>query len=133
MSIAAITTNSFPYDILKLMSDGINWGIFEICFSAAVKSKGKWFHFSGSELCPSPSSLDSVIDWDKAKLSAYNLLLQKKLTPIDSKPFWAANQKSFSTTAKGELIIDTPLGTTSSNLHLTKVLYSLEVLHPYLY
>ncbi|KAG5722570.1 hypothetical protein E4T56_gene2944 [Termitomyces sp. T112] len=79
MSITAVTADSLPSDVPKLLSDGVNWGIFEICFSAAVRSKGKWPHFDGSELHLSPSpdnKATAIMDWDKAELSGYNLLLQ---------------------------------------------------------
>ncbi|KAG5717100.1 hypothetical protein E4T56_gene7174 [Termitomyces sp. T112] len=77
MSITAVTTDSLPSDVPELLPDGVNWGIFEIRFSAAVKSKGKWPHFDGSTPRPllSPEGRDiAVIDWDKAESSAYNLL-----------------------------------------------------------
>ena len=50
-----------------------------------------------------------------------------KLAPINPKLFCAANKRPFSTTAKGELVINVPHSITTSNLHLTKVFYSPKV------
>ncbi|KAG5715707.1 hypothetical protein E4T56_gene198 [Termitomyces sp. T112] len=62
MSITAVTTDSLPSDVPRLLPDGVNWGIFDICFSTAIKSKGKWSHFDGSEPHPSPSPDDKATE-----------------------------------------------------------------------
>ena len=72
-------TDSLPSDVPKLSSDGMNWGIFEIWFSAAVKSKGRWLHFTGAAKRPDDSKDapgDSLSEWEKAESAAHNLLLQ---------------------------------------------------------
>jgi len=51
----------------------------------------------------------------------------KNFSEIPPKMFHAANKQSFSTTGKGEMIIDIPDGADSSQLCLTEVLYSPKV------
>jgi gag-polypeptide of LTR copia-type len=100
-------SDSLPSDIPKLASNGVNWAIFELRFSAAVKAKGRWGHFDGTAAKPSPpppadgeaatltpaedaittsppdaSGTATVSDatrekWDKDEATAKNLLLQK--------------------------------------------------------
>ena len=36
--------------ILKLEASGLNWVIFSLCFQDAVKAKGYWGHFDGTNL-----------------------------------------------------------------------------------
>jgi hypothetical protein len=79
-------SDSLPSDVPKLVSSGMNWAIFKLCFAAAVKAKGQWGHFNGTT--PKPSPLAPLTDgtpapnapgkkWDKDKVMVKNLMLQK--------------------------------------------------------
>jgi hypothetical protein len=81
-------SDSLPSDIPKLASNGLNWAIFKLHFTATVRAKGRWGHFDGRSLRPSPpapstdGTLTSTSDtagekWEKDEATAKNLLLQK--------------------------------------------------------
>ncbi|THH06822.1 hypothetical protein EW146_g9493 [Bondarzewia mesenterica] len=48
MTTTAISSDTLPSSIPKLDTHGENWAIFSIRFETAVKAKGKWDHFDGS-------------------------------------------------------------------------------------
>jgi hypothetical protein len=75
-------TDSLPLDVLKLLSTGVNWAIFDIHFSSAVQAKGKWGHFDGTITSPPmpsnpplPSELATVAQWTKDEAAMKNLFL----------------------------------------------------------
>ncbi|KAJ3884962.1 hypothetical protein GG344DRAFT_28473, partial [Lentinula edodes] len=91
--MASVTaySDSLPSDVPKLSNVGINWAIFDLRFTAAVKAKGKWGHFDGTSIKPSPAldkatgsplpltdeQLAASVKWDRDEAAAHNLLLQK--------------------------------------------------------
>jgi hypothetical protein len=84
-------SDSLPNDVPKLDPTGVNWAIFEIRFTAAIRAKRQWGHFDGSSTPPVPVSVTSpggtvsitpedaadVEKWNRDEATAKNLLLQK--------------------------------------------------------
>jgi hypothetical protein len=52
LSTITALTDSFPSDIPKLLSNSVNWAIFNLRFLSAVQAKGKWGHFDGTVTPP---------------------------------------------------------------------------------
>jgi hypothetical protein len=75
MSATAVTT--LPTNVPSLDPTGLNWVIYCIRFTHAVKSKGVWGHLDGSSPCPDKSKPDDVIAWEKDKALALDLLTQR--------------------------------------------------------
>ena len=50
-------SDSLPLSILKLNSSGLNCAIFSVRFQDAVKAKGFWSHFDGTESQPTTSAI----------------------------------------------------------------------------
>ena len=91
-----LLSDSLPSSIPKLDSTGLNWAIFSIRFQDAIKAKGFWGHFDGSEPRPVASEATTAaggdddsqaklaeelvmkqLQWDKNEQSAKSLLTQK--------------------------------------------------------
>jgi len=96
-----LLSDSFPSSILKLDATGLNWAIFSVRFQDAVKVKGFWGHFDGSEPHPialpapavvvippegaatmpaapeDPDLAAQQLQWDKNERLAESLLMQK--------------------------------------------------------
>ncbi|KAF5364874.1 hypothetical protein D9757_013036 [Collybiopsis confluens] len=81
--MAATTTvnalsDSLPSTVPSLQSSGKNWAIFELRFTSAVDSKGRWGHFDGTSKRPEAvDAKDDEKEWLKNEASARNLLLSK--------------------------------------------------------
>jgi len=81
--ITTSLSDSLSSSVPKLDATGINWAIFFVCFQDAVKAKGFWGHFDGSEPCPKlsdepkPEEIAAKSQWEKNEWSAKSLLTQK--------------------------------------------------------
>ena len=99
---ATALADTLPLTVPKLKATGLNWTIFLLRFQDAMKAKGYWGHFDGTEPRPvitqsSPSlpstsattaasttvasltteELTAMAQWDKDERSAKSLLTQK--------------------------------------------------------
>jgi hypothetical protein len=74
---AAIPVTTLPTNVLKLDPTGLNWVIYHIRFTCAVKSKGVWEHLNRSSLCSDQSIFsDTFAAWEKDEAYALDLLTQ---------------------------------------------------------
>ncbi|THH16365.1 hypothetical protein EW146_g4254 [Bondarzewia mesenterica] len=84
MTTTAISSDTLPSSIPKLDARGKNWMIFSIHFKTAVKAKGKWDHFIGSNPKPVFPTLpvsefeETLLNtWSKDECTTQYLLTQR--------------------------------------------------------
>ena len=51
-----VLADFLPLSVPKLNASGLNWAILSLYFQDAIKAKGYWGHFDGTEPCPAPAT-----------------------------------------------------------------------------
>ena len=83
MSSTTALADTLLSSIPKLDATDMNWAIFLLHFQDAVKAKGYWGHFNGTDTRPDPTATTTaedaatILQWDKDECSAKSLLTQK--------------------------------------------------------
>ncbi|KAF9016881.1 hypothetical protein BDZ89DRAFT_909920, partial [Hymenopellis radicata] len=78
----ATITDSLPANVPMLSTQGENWNIFLLRFSAAVQARNRWNHFNGSYprpslISPSTQLVSDLTTWERGEAVARNLLLSR--------------------------------------------------------
>ena len=73
-------TDILPSSIPKLLSTGLNWTAFSMCFQDAIEAEGLWGHFDDTTTQPTlsnPPTTDeaaALTQWNKDEQTAKALL-----------------------------------------------------------